>query len=79
VCIELDQINLWFGILKEINIPFAVMCSQAEFARALRLISERAIEVEPTVPARVVLDQTAAPSRPSAIPTSTARSFVEPT
>ncbi len=56
VCMELDGIRPMIGIIKELNISFAVYYEAEEFADTLHAIAEGLIDVEPLVSGRVGLD-----------------------
>ncbi|HEX2886762.1 zinc-binding dehydrogenase [Vineibacter terrae] len=44
VCMEVDQVEPMFGITKELNLQFVLGYTPEEFARALRLIAEGAVD-----------------------------------
>ncbi|OBI44728.1 alcohol dehydrogenase [Mycobacterium kyorinense] len=56
VCMETDAVHPVFGIAKEINVQFVLAYDPAEFAEALRAISEGDIDVSPLITGEVGLD-----------------------
>jgi threonine dehydrogenase-like Zn-dependent dehydrogenase len=56
VCMELDAITPMIGVIKELNINFAVYYEADEFADTLHAIAEGLIDVAPLVTGQVGLD-----------------------
>ena len=56
VCMEVDRINPFFGISKELNVQFCLGYDPMEFNESLRAIAEGDIDVEPMITGRVGLD-----------------------
>jgi threonine dehydrogenase-like Zn-dependent dehydrogenase len=56
VCMQLDRINPFFGISKELNIQFVLGYDPMEFAATLQSIAEGAIDVAPLITGEVDLD-----------------------
>ena len=56
VCMETDNVDPIFGILKELSIQFALGYDPMEFAESLRAIAEGEVDVAPLITASVGLD-----------------------
>ena len=56
VCMETDNVDPIFGILKELSIQFALGYDPMEFAESLRAIAEGEVDVAPLITALVGLD-----------------------
>jgi len=56
VCMEVDRINPFFGISKELNVQFCLGYDPMEFNESLRAIAEGDIDVAPMITGRVGLD-----------------------
>jgi 2-desacetyl-2-hydroxyethyl bacteriochlorophyllide A dehydrogenase len=56
VCMESDRIEPLFAILKELSVQFVLAYTPQEFARALKLLAEGAVDAEALVTAKVGLE-----------------------
>jgi len=56
VCMESDQFEPFFGIVKQINLQFVLAYDPAEFTDCLRAIAEGDIDVAPMITGEVGLD-----------------------
>ena len=55
VCMESDQFEPFFGIVKQLNVQFVLAYTPEEFAESLRLIAEGKIDVTPLITGTVGL------------------------
>lgn len=56
VCMEPDQIEPLFGIVKELSVQFVLGYTPEEFARCLRLLAEGAVDADALITGKVGLD-----------------------
>jgi 2-desacetyl-2-hydroxyethyl bacteriochlorophyllide A dehydrogenase len=56
VCMEADRIEPLFAIFKELNLQFVLAYTPQEFAQALKLLAEGAVDAEALVTAKVGLE-----------------------
>ena len=78
VCMETDQIEPFFGIVKQLNVQFVLAYTKEEFADSLKLIADGRIDVTPLITGRVGLDGVQAAFNDLANPEMHAKILVDP-
>ena len=78
VCLEEDSIRPAYAIGNELNLQFVLGYTPEEFARTLRLIAERKLDVDPLITGRVGVDEVPSAFEALASPDEHAKILVEP-
>ena len=78
VCMESDRIEPLFAILKELSVQFVLAYTPQEFAHALKLLAEGAVDAEALVTAKVGLEGVKAAFEELANPERHTKILVEP-
>jgi threonine dehydrogenase-like Zn-dependent dehydrogenase len=78
VCMETDQFEPFFGIVKQLNLQFVLAYTAEEFAASLRHIAEGTVDVTPLITGHVGLDGVKGAFADLANPEQHAKIMVEP-
>ena len=78
VCMQTDQLEPFFGIVKQLDLQFVLAYTAAEFADTLGYIAEGKVDVSPLITGRVGLDGVKQAFADLASPEHHAKVLVEP-